>query len=247
MPFDPITGGISAGAAIGGAIVQHNDSEEGRRDAWYQWVQNRLDTDQHITNARDYNTKMSNTAHQREMADMRAAGINPMLSGMGGQGATSPTSPSGAGGVGNQPQISQRGKMLSEIIPSALSAQRTVADIKNVDKDTYLKEASAINQIAQSNQATSSAAEAQERTTQLQRERDAKGAEADARKNKARLDLNYNKAERLLNMGKTTSGIVSDAGSAVWNLLPSKALGKGIGKAYQEGMLKGLRHGVPIP
>lgn len=235
---------ISGGMNLAGSVMQANAQKDATNENKREFESNQAWNTAQINSARDYNTQMANTAHQRETADLRAAGINPMMTAMGGSGAPAPTSPITNAGTGSSAiPVDAIGKGISNMVGSALSAQKTVADIKNTEKDSMLKEASAITQAAQANQATASAKNLNEQALQLTRSRDAAAAQADASKQKAQTDLQLQSTERLLNMAKTGSGIVNDASSAAANLMPTKALSN----VFSKGFLQGTRVGTPLP
>lgn len=183
---------IGAGASLIGGLFgrsgQNSANEANHREAQLN---------------RGWQTQMANTAHTRQMADMQRAGLNPILSGMGGSGA-------GTGG-GAQATMQNANTALSEALPqavsSAMDARRLRKEIEQTDASNALTHANRFltmeQQEAQRNSAEKTRKEIeilkiQAPTIKAQADLDKKQAEWD----KGALDVD-NITKRVSNMGSS--------------------------------------------
>lgn len=134
--MDPITGAalVSGGASLLGGIFANNSAKKAAK------------------RQEQFQERMANTAHQREVIDLKAAGLNPMLSALKNGSAT----PQGSS---YQPQ---------EVVTPALNSAKTAMDTRNARAQYDLLNSQTVANDATAAKATADAGLAAAQTAQVQ-------------------------------------------------------------------------------
>lgn len=136
--YNALSQGLATGAGIVSSILSANSANKAAaKQAKAQM---------------DFQERMSNTAHQREVADLVSAGLNPALSATGGSGSSTP---SGAMAevkpVVNEATAGMIANSARNVASFAADMKQKEANVSNTNADTDLKIANKLKSDAETN------------------------------------------------------------------------------------------------
>lgn len=117
---------IAGGASLLGGFISNRGSASRQEDM-------QAFNAQEAQVNRDFQERMSNSAHQREVQDLRAAGLNPILSGTGGMGSATPS-----GSAASSSAIPAT-DYITPAVSSAVDTYRSSADVDEKRQNINIK------------------------------------------------------------------------------------------------------------